>query len=81
MQCYPRSPLLLLAFRDNHDAAVPVAPGKTINVLSLPNDDRFMIVIVDGEEFHAFTEDVRALCVAIPSKRPALALVHRSAAA
>ena len=80
MQCYPQSPLLLLAFRDNHEAAVPVPEGKLIEALSCPDDDRFMIVVVDGEEFHAFAEDVRAQCVAVPAKRPTLALVRRTAA-
>jgi len=58
MKCYMRSALLVLAFKDNHQAAVPVPAGTIVDVL-FGADDRFVTVVVDGEEFHAFAEDIR----------------------
>lgn len=63
------SPLILLAFRDNHDLAVPVPSGKFIQVRPLPNDEVLVLVVVDGEEFHAFASDVRECCIPASSVR------------
>jgi hypothetical protein len=61
--CYsPRVPLPVLAFRNNHEDALPVQPGKVIEVWDLVEDERFLLVSVDGQEFHAFTSDVYEFC-------------------
>jgi hypothetical protein len=65
---------MVLAFRNNHDAALPIEPGRIIEVSSLPEDERFVLVAVDGQEFHAFASDVPACCerlrgVARPRRR------------
>jgi hypothetical protein len=56
----------LLAFLDNHDAALPVRAGKEILISALPEDERFLLVKVDGQEFHAFASDVRDCCELSP---------------
>ena len=42
------------AFRDSHPAAVPVPADNVIEAIGPAEDDRFLIVNVDGEEFHLF---------------------------
>jgi hypothetical protein len=79
----PKAPLILLAFRDNHDEALPVRPGRVIKAWSLPEDERFVVVVVDGQEFHAFTSDVLECCDALPDfpeKRTGLLLTSSTAA-
>ncbi len=72
VKCHLNAPLMLLAFKNNHDAAVPAAAGKVIELLGPDQADyRFVVVSVDGEEFHAFADDVRERCTPIPA-RPAL---------
>lgn len=62
MEWYTQSPLPVLAFKDNHSTALPVPPGKRIEVSECVEDDRFAIVRVDGEEFHAFIDDILMQC-------------------
>ncbi len=54
--------LMLLAFGDNHDAALPALPGRVIQVRDLPEDERFVVVTIDGQEFHAFASDLQDSC-------------------
>ena len=61
-------PLMVLAFKDNHDAAVTVPAGQVIDVSGSANDDRFLVVEVDGEEFHMFETDLRERTRLIPQK-------------
>ena len=58
MRCRLNAPLMVLAYRDNHQAATTIPAGKTIDVLDLDQDDRFSIVSVDGERFLAFETDL-----------------------
>jgi hypothetical protein len=79
----PRAPLPLLAFRDNHEAALPVQPGKVVMVQRLPEDERFVLVLVDGQEFHAFASDLLECCDALgdyPGKQVGLLLTASVAA-
>ena len=62
MEWFTHSPLPVLAFKDNHGTALPVPPGKRIDVSECVEDDRFAVVRVDGEEFHAFVDDIRMQC-------------------
>lgn len=67
LRCRLKAPLVLLAFGDNQNAALPVPLGKVIEVRRLPEDDRFFLVVVDGQEFHAFATDVQEFCEPLPS--------------
>lgn len=57
--------MMVLASKDNHDAAVSVPIGKVIEVLGPAHDDRFLRVNVDGREFEAFKTDVEERCAPI----------------
>jgi hypothetical protein len=76
----PKVPLPLLAFRDNHEDALPVQPGHVVRVWSLPEDERFVLVLVDG---HAFAAEVLECCDAIGDYpgRPIRLLLAASVAA
>jgi hypothetical protein len=51
-------PTIVLALRDNHQAAVPIPAGKIVDVAGSGEDDRFVVVTVDGEQFHALASDL-----------------------
>ena len=51
--------IMVLAFRDNHHAAVPIPAGRIIDVLGSAEDDRFVIVSVQLEQFLVFESDLR----------------------
>jgi hypothetical protein len=53
-------PLVVLAYKNNHDAAITVPVGKNIEILGPDGDDRFLVVTVDGEEFLVFETDLAA---------------------
>jgi hypothetical protein len=57
-------PLMVLAYKNNHDAAVAVPAGKMIEIIGPDEDDRFVIVNVDGEEFLVFETDLVQLAAA-----------------
>lgn len=61
MSFHTTLPLMVLAFKDNLDAAVTVPPGKVIEVMGPAEDDRFAIIRVDGEEFLVFESDLAQL--------------------
>lgn len=63
-----RTPLMLLAFGDNHDKALPAAPGLVIGVRSLHDDDRFVMVTIGEEAFHAFSGDIAVCCEPMPAR-------------
>jgi hypothetical protein len=48
---------MMLALKDNHQAAVTIPAGKIVDVVSLEEDDRFVVITVEGEQFHAFASD------------------------
>lgn len=51
--------IMVLAFKDNHQLAVTVPAGKTIQVIGPVDDDnRFLVVDVDDEQFHIFASDL-----------------------
>jgi hypothetical protein len=49
---------MVLAFRDNHQAATTIPAGRTIEVLGLAEDDRFSVIRSEGEEFLVFETDL-----------------------
>jgi len=52
------APTMVLALNDNHQAAVPIPAGKIVDVEGSTEDDRFVVVRVDGEQFLAFASDL-----------------------
>lgn len=50
-------PIMVLAFRDNHEAAVTIPVGEVFEVVGPAQDDRFLIVKVRGEEMLVFESD------------------------
>lgn len=53
------SPMMVLAFRDNHQNAVTIPAGEAFEVVGPAQDDRFIVVEVDGDEFLIFESDLR----------------------
>jgi len=52
-------PTMVLAFKDNHQAAVTIQQGQIIDLIGpVDGDDRFMLVSVNGEHFHVFASDL-----------------------
>jgi hypothetical protein len=49
---------MVLALNGNHQAAVPIPAGKVVDVEGSTEDDRFVVVSVDGEQFLAFASDL-----------------------
>jgi hypothetical protein len=49
---------MVLASGDNHQAAIPIPAGKIVDVVGSTEDDRFVVISVDGEEFVAFASDL-----------------------
>jgi hypothetical protein len=52
-------PLMVVAFRDNHHAAVAARPGDILEVIGVAQDNSFVIVSIKGEEFLALESDIR----------------------
>ena len=51
-------PTMVLAFRDNHEAAVTIPAGAIVEVIGPAEDDRFSVVSVNDERFHMFASDL-----------------------
>jgi hypothetical protein len=51
-------PVLVLAFKDNHQAAVTIPAGHIVEVIGPAEDDRFVVVSVNDEQFHVFASDL-----------------------
>lgn len=52
-------PIMVLAFRDNHYAAVDIKAGELFGVVGPAPDDRFVVVDVKGEQFLVFASDLK----------------------
>ena len=52
-------PILVLAFKDNHQLAVTVPTGTLVDVVGSAEDDRFVVMNVNDDQFHAFASDIR----------------------
>ena len=51
-------PITVLAFGDNHHAAVTVPPGDLLEVIGPAQDDRFVIVSIKGEQLLLLESDL-----------------------
>lgn len=52
-------PILCLAFRDNHHAAVTIQANQVVEVIGPAEDDRFAVVEVNGDQFLVFDSDLK----------------------
>jgi len=59
LTCRLTRPTMVLALNDNHAAAVPIPAGKVVDIEGSTQDDRFVVVSVDGQQFLAFASDIR----------------------
>jgi hypothetical protein len=67
-------PMMVLAFRDNHDAAVTIQAGEILQVVGPAQDDRFVVVKVKGEQFLVFERDLKDRGKLVPDRKaPAVA--------
>ena len=62
---------MVLALKDNHQSAVTIPAGTMVDVAGSAEDDRFVIVTVDGQQFHAFASDVADRASRLAPARPA----------
>lgn len=62
-------PIMVLAFRDNHQAAVSIQAGEIFDVVAPAQDDRFVIVDLKGEQFLVFEADLKDRGRAVPDKK------------
>jgi len=59
MQYRLNLPTMVLASGDNHQAAVTIPAGTTIEVIGpVASDDRFLVIRAGDEEFHVFASDL-----------------------
>jgi hypothetical protein len=73
-------PMMVLAFRDNHHAAVThaavtIQTNEILEVVGPAQDDRFVIVDVRGEQFLVFDCDLKDHGKLVPDRKS-----HRAAA-
>jgi hypothetical protein len=58
---------MVLAYHDNHEAAVNIPAGETIRVLGPDRDDRFSVIRYHQQDFLVFESDLTKLCEAVSS--------------
>lgn len=58
MRYLTRRPTIALAHRDDHDIAVTLPDGKVLEVIARAEDERFLVVEVDGQRFRIFEADL-----------------------
>lgn len=57
-------PTIALACKSGHQAAVTIPAGKVMNIVGKGEDERFLVVEVDGEQFQIFESDLAGRCLA-----------------
>jgi hypothetical protein len=62
-------PMMVLAFRNNHQAAVTIQAGEVLEVVGPAQDDRFVIVNVKGEQFLVFDCDLKERGKLLPDRK------------
>jgi hypothetical protein len=60
--------IMVLAFKDNHEAAVRIQPGQIFELVGPAEDDRFVVVNVKGEEFLVFNSDLEGHGTMVPER-------------
>ena len=70
MQYLLTHPMVVLAFEDNHQAAVTVPAATCIDVVGpVENDDRFLLIRTDREQFHIFASDLADRAIPVVAAR------------
>lgn len=64
-------PFMALAYRDDHRGTITISRGKLIRVIGPAEDDRFLVIEMDGERFQAFETDLKGRCSAQAESGPA----------
>jgi len=65
-------PMMVLAFRDNHQAAVTIPAGTLIEVAGpVEDDDRFLLINAGDAQFHIFASDLADQAKAVVSRETA----------
>ena len=59
-------PIMVLAFKDNHQLAVTVRVGQIVDLIGPAEDDRFVVLSVNDEQFHGFASDLADSIELIP---------------
>ncbi len=67
-------PLLVLAIRSNHQAAVTIQARKIFEVVGPTQDDRFVVVEAKGEQFLVFDCDLNDRSKFVPHKQARIAV-------
>lgn len=62
--------MMVLGCTGNHHAAVSLPAGKTIEILGPAEDDRFVRIQVDGEQFEAFQTDIKERAKGVLASSP-----------
>jgi hypothetical protein len=52
-------PMMVLVYRDGHQAAVTIQSGEIVAVLGPAQDERFTVVEAGGEQFLVFERDLK----------------------
>lgn len=60
--------IVVLAFKGDHHAAVSIQPGQIFRIIGPAQDDRFVVVDVQGEEFLVFDSDLKERGKVIPDR-------------
>jgi hypothetical protein len=75
------SPMMVLAFRDNHQAAVTISAGKCIEVVGpVEDDDRFLLITADDGQFHIFASDLAGRAEPVVARKTARGFSEESPA-
>ena len=81
MQYILTLPVMVLAFRDNHQAAVTMSAGKLIEVVGpVEEDDRFLLISADEGQFHIFASDLADRAKPVAARETARGLSEESLA-
>jgi hypothetical protein len=65
-------PMMVLAFQDNHQAAVTIPAGTCIEVVGpVEDDDRFLLISAEDGQFHIFASDLAGRTKPVVARKPA----------
>ena len=62
-------PTIALKCTDTHQGAVTIPAGKMMNIVGRGEDERFLVVEVDGGRFQIFESDLERRCTASKQQR------------
>ena len=62
-------PVMALALKNDHHGAVMIPAGETVKIIGRVEDDRFVVIDINGERFHVFDCDLTDRGKPIPATR------------